>query len=76
MLGNVWEWVQDCRAGDLALHPKDGSARLEGDCSQRGVRGGAWSTSAKGVRAATRGFYPVSRRDAAVGFRVAMTIKR
>lgn len=76
MLGNVWEWVQDCRAGDLASHPKDGSARLEGDCSQRGVRGGAWSTSAKGVRAATRGFYPVSRRDAAVGFRVAMTIKR
>jgi formylglycine-generating enzyme required for sulfatase activity len=74
MLGNVWEWVEDCSNPTLAGRPADARARTEGDCSRRGVRGGAWSTSAKGVRSATRGFHPVSRRDAAIGFRVALDL--
>jgi len=74
MLGNAWEWVEDCRNDSLTGQPADGRARVEGDCAQRGVRGGGWSTGAKGVRTATRSFYPVSRRDATVGFRVALSL--
>lgn len=75
MLGNVWEWVEDCQNPDLKDMPKEGAARETGDCSQRVIRGGSWVTSAKGVRSATRAFQPADHRDMNIGFRVAVSME-
>ena len=45
MLGNVFEWVQDCWHPDYRGAPADGSAWLTGDCSQHDMRGGSWFTA-------------------------------
>jgi formylglycine-generating enzyme required for sulfatase activity len=74
MLGNVWEWTADCYNPALSAVPADGSAATSGDCAQRSMRGGSWLTSAKGVRAATRAYFPASRRAPNIGFRVATTV--
>ena len=72
MVGNVWEWVQDCSNVNYEGAPTDGSAwDIRGKCELRGIRGGSFLTAAKGTRAATRSFYPVQRRDLNIGFRVA-----
>ena len=49
MHGNVWEWTEDC-AGNMPgfdvireTH-RDGSARTDGNCDWRLLRGGSWST--------------------------------
>ena len=43
MLGNVWEWVEDCWHGDYEDAPRDGSAWTRGDdCGRRVLRGGSW----------------------------------
>ena len=75
ILGNVWEWVADCRNPDLTGMPSDARARSDGDCAQRGLRGGSWDTAPRGVRAATRAFYPANRRSDNIGFRVATDVK-
>ena len=53
--GNVWEWVQDCRNYGYVGAPTDGSAWTSGDCGQRVRRGGSWSNTPRGLRAAARG---------------------
>ena len=42
VLGNVWEWVDDCWNRDYEGAPFDGSAWYGGDCSERVLRGGSW----------------------------------
>ena len=44
MLGNVWEWTQDCLNPNwrFSRAATDGSAFLDGDCDQRAYRGGSW----------------------------------
>ncbi len=42
VLGNVWEWTQDCSSLGYHSAPSDGSARLSRDCSVRVRRGGDW----------------------------------
>ncbi|MCK6449832.1 MAG: formylglycine-generating enzyme family protein [Alphaproteobacteria bacterium] len=71
MLGNVWEWVQDCLGFGYAGAPADGSALESGDCSRRVLRGGAWDSPIEQVRAAYRN--PAGVRGHgffSVGFRV------
>ncbi|AGX86373.1 SUMF1/EgtB/PvdO family nonheme iron enzyme [Candidatus Symbiobacter mobilis] len=70
LLGNVWEWTQDCHSPDLRDIPQNGLPTTLGDCSRRTLRGGSWDTAAKGVRSASRSAYPVSRREDNIGFRV------
>ena len=41
MLGNVWEWTQDCWIDNYHNISGDGSARESGDCSKRVFRGGS-----------------------------------
>jgi len=42
IIGNVWEWVEDCHIVPYGVQPTDGSPhQVEGDCYRRGVRGGA-----------------------------------
>ena len=42
--GNVAEWVQDCWNWNYKGAPPDGSAWESGDCDERVVRGGSWSS--------------------------------
>lgn len=42
MLGNVWEWTEDCQAVLWRNAPSDASARVKGKCSERAYRGGSW----------------------------------
>jgi formylglycine-generating enzyme required for sulfatase activity len=70
MVGNVWEWVQDCSNSRYSGAPTDGSAREEGDCGVRMRRGGGFGADAVGVRAATRGRFEKHLTYKGLGFRV------
>lgn len=54
MLGNVWEWVEDCWNDTYEGGPVDGSAWTVGDCSQRVLRGGSWGFLPRSARSASR----------------------
>jgi formylglycine-generating enzyme required for sulfatase activity len=77
MLGNTWEWVEDCWHENYDDAPKDGSAWGEqqgGDCARRVSRGGAWGLEPRNVRSATRNRDAPDLRDGTVGFRLAQDI--
>src|SRR5262249_27727248 len=74
LMGNVWEWVQDCFGESLSDIPIDGLTRTGGDCRQRMVRGGAWSTPARLLRLAVRAKAPAGSRFDDVGFRLARVL--
>ena len=75
MIGNVWEWVEDCYIVPIPLSPVDGSAvQVPGSCEQRAVKGGAWSSSLTWQRPTFRGRDPVDRISHIFGFRVARDI--
>jgi formylglycine-generating enzyme required for sulfatase activity len=78
VLGNVWQWVDDCWNESYVGAPSDSRSWTTGDCSKRVLRGGSWSSVPAFVRSAAR-----SRADAAgrdfdystyAGFRVARTL--
>ncbi len=74
MIGNVWEWVEDCWHGSYGGAPGDGSAWLEakgGDCARRVLRGGSWGSYPGNLRAAARDWSLRAGRLANVGFRLA-----
>jgi formylglycine-generating enzyme required for sulfatase activity len=76
MLGNVWEWTQDCYSDSYEGAPTDGSARetnAEGDCSLRVLRGGSWDDGPLDVRSSDRFRTAPDNRDNGVGFRLART---
>ena len=54
VLGNVWEWMEDCWNGDYSGAPTDGSAWRTGDCSLRVLRGGSWGEIPRFLRSACR----------------------
>ena len=76
MHGNVWEWVQDCWSNHYMWAPRHGEARLEGDCSMRVLRGGAWGYEPESLRAAFRTPLSTQQRSNDIGFRVARTLTR
>ncbi|MDA8094751.1 MAG: selenoneine synthase SenA [Betaproteobacteria bacterium] len=71
MLGNLWQWT------DSPFYPfpgyvvdspyKEYSAPWFG--ARKVLRGGAWASSAQGVRNTYRNFFPPHRRDIFAGFR-------
>jgi formylglycine-generating enzyme required for sulfatase activity len=74
MLGNVWEWVEDCYHDDYEGAPVDGSAWTTGVCDGRVVRGGSWGSAPRYVRAANRlGLTPANQFNY-LGFRVGRTL--
>ena len=76
MLGNVWEWVEDCSHGDYRGAPADGSAWVsERACETRVVRGGSWYLWST-LRSAARGGDKPANRNFDTGFRVATTLAR
>ena len=75
MLGNVWEWVEDCWHDGYSNAPTDGSARLsESDCSYRVLRGGSWSSDPADLRSAHRGNWWPTGGERYYGFRVARSV--
>ena len=54
MLGNVWQWVEDCWTESYVGAPIDGSAARNGDCKKRVLRGGSWSNLPVFLRSAAR----------------------
>lgn len=75
MLGNVWEWTQDCWNSGYAAVPTDGSAWLSGNCYERVLRGGGFFHSSEALRYAKRKFHKKDDKFYAYhGFRVAMDL--
>ncbi len=72
LTGNVAEWVGDCHLVNYKGAPADGSARTDGDCSFREVRGGSWDSGS--LRPLGRAGYDVHSHGKALGFRVARTL--
>ena len=75
MLGNAWEWTEDCWNPGYAGAPADGSAWLTGDCAQRVCRGGSWSTVPRFARSAARNRNTADHRDNLTGFRLARIVE-
>jgi formylglycine-generating enzyme required for sulfatase activity len=70
MLGNVFEWVEDCWYDDYRGAPVDGSARTGDECKQHEARGGSWFTTPAYVRVSYRNRFDADYRATSVGFRV------
>jgi formylglycine-generating enzyme required for sulfatase activity len=74
MLGNVFQWTDDCWHSDYTGVPTDGSSRTYGDCSERELRGGSWFTTPEFVRASYRNHFGVNYRASSVGLRLVRDI--
>ncbi|MYA64406.1 MAG: formylglycine-generating enzyme family protein [Gemmatimonadetes bacterium] len=74
VLGNAYEWVEDCWHGDYAGAPTDGSPWRTGDCSLRVLRGGSWLNGPWVLRSAFRNRDSAASRYISYGFRVARTM--
>jgi formylglycine-generating enzyme required for sulfatase activity len=74
MLGNVWQWNEDCFQTTYRDAPKDGSAWKSGDCRFRVAHGGSWFSTPYVVRAAHRCALELDSRYYHVGFRVARSL--
>jgi formylglycine-generating enzyme required for sulfatase activity/serine/threonine protein phosphatase PrpC len=68
--GNVEEWVYDCHHDNYEGAPADGSVFEGGDCAQRVVRGGSFSSGPKALRSATRSKFTAGSSNDSIGFRV------
>ena len=76
MVGNVWEWVEDCLHEDYGGAPVDGSAWMTGDCSRHRLRGGSWASFADEVRSANRGRAATGDQVSIISFRVGRTLNQ
>lgn len=74
MLGNVWQWTEDCHHDSYDGAPSDGSAWTSGDCKYRVLRGASWDNIAATVRSAVKLGNGPSARSSIYGFRVARTL--
>ena len=68
MVGNVWEWTEDCWNESYQGAPADGSP------FRRVVRGGSWDYYPVYLRSADRFWVPSGYRIINLGFRVARTL--
>ena len=74
MVGNVWEWTEDCYHDSYQGVPADGSAWTSGNCNGRTERGGSWRYDPGSLRSGSRGFGRTGVRAIGFGFRVARTL--
>jgi formylglycine-generating enzyme required for sulfatase activity len=71
MIGNVWEWVEDCYHPTYEGAPNDGSAWTEDACTERSIRGSAYLNNPWQSRFAMRDRIGPNSREVDVGFRLA-----
>jgi formylglycine-generating enzyme required for sulfatase activity len=71
MLGNVWEWTEDCYHESYKGAPTDGSAWVSAGCKERVVRGSSYIENAWDSRLAARYKVEPNGTEANVGFRLA-----
>jgi formylglycine-generating enzyme required for sulfatase activity len=74
MVGNVWEWTNDCWNPTYEGAPIDGSSWTSGGCKLRVVRGGGWDSDPDDLRASGRYRNYTDARVYIFGFRVARTL--
>jgi formylglycine-generating enzyme required for sulfatase activity len=71
VVGNVWEWVEDCYAMPYPATPVDGSAQVTIGCDRRSVRGGSWRTRPDRERITFRGRDTPVTQSQLFGLRIA-----
>ena len=73
MMGNAWEWVQDCydEKAYAGQAPNDGRAHEVAGCSTRVLRGGSWGDIPQIVRSASRVRSTPDNRSFSTGVRLA-----
>ena len=77
MVGNVFEWTEDCAHDNYDGAPTNGSAWMEadnGNCSNHILRGGSYLDAPDGVRSALRVGNASGTRLSSLGFRVGRTL--
>jgi len=79
MLGNVWEWTQDCYHSSYEEAPADGAAwesAAGGECDRRVIRGGGSGMAGNpdSVRSANRGGLKIDHAYSMTGFRLVVRI--
>jgi formylglycine-generating enzyme required for sulfatase activity/DNA-binding winged helix-turn-helix (wHTH) protein len=75
MLGNAWEWVEDCWTPTASEIPVDGSAFARpGHCEMGVARGGSFAAGSRRVRSAIRAPIPTAAHNYNDGFRVALSL--
>ncbi len=75
ILGNVWEWTQDCWNESYSGAPTDGSGWQSGDyCARRTRRGGSAASGPVLLRSAGRSWRATGNPNSITGFRVARTM--
>jgi len=70
MLGNLMEWVQDCKNRSYRGAPRTARAWLRGDCSKRMARGGSYETPGGSLRIKRRRSLPTTTRLETMGIRL------
>lgn len=75
MIGNAWEWIDDCWNRTYEDAPSDGTAWTSGDCGLRVIRGGSWTNVPWILRSASRSRVDLMSRTNYIGFRVAKDMK-
>ena len=73
MVGNVYEWVDDCWHASHADDPKMTPAQATAACKKRVQKGGAFDSTSGDVRPVARTFGDRGSTDPRVGFRIART---
>ena len=71
ILGNVWEWTEDCYRDVADGVAADQTAFEAPNCQYRTLRGGGWNSAVWTARAAIRGKSAAVARASAGGIRVA-----
>ncbi len=74
MLGNVWEWTEDCYHSSYSGAPSRAIAWAGSTGCSRVLRGGSWVNNPRDIRAANRSGDDASVRYNVIGFRVARTL--
>ena len=74
VMGNVWEWTQDCWNASYAGAPSDGRAWERGECGRRVLRGGSSFYVPGNLRSASRLWSTAGLRGSDLGFRIARSL--